>query len=469
MSDIKSLMLPSEVNLDEYNANPIPQEARVDTQYLLANQINDNSCRFVLNNAGILDMKNTKLVLQANCSSANDLKLAYPMGTGVCALIDRAILRFGSKVACTSSNFGHYFNIVNWSFTSTDTKQNIDHYTYLTDNAFGVVADDSDGIWDGVGWLGADISDTADTNTKGLSTLASVSNNGSNGSIPLSVLFPGFVSTDLPMYLIRDEVSIEIVWKQENNLPGTRTIVTDASGSFTLTDPNPIDQSEVMLICDHVFFSNQRMNAIEDNYRQNGFTAFYSDMQSTNNVLADAASTSASRLNFKIGGAGKTIQSFMASNNASLVTAPVYRFAFGEYNSVSCLDQKGFQLTINNQNQLGIDPQNMNYSMMNNLLGSLYDNNFPEIPYSLYNPLQPFGVTDRTWNGQPDYAEMKGRQSPIGMKLDNVKVRNIPIDLELYRLSSSGGGLVASNLYTFIIVKRMFSISQDGRVAVSYS
>ncbi len=73
MSDIKSLMLPSEVNVDEYNANPIPQEARVDTQYLLANQINDNSCRFVLNNAGILDMKNTKIVLQANCSTANEL------------------------------------------------------------------------------------------------------------------------------------------------------------------------------------------------------------------------------------------------------------------------------------------------------------------------------------------------------------------------------------------------------------
>ena len=468
MSDIKSLMLPSEVNLDEYNANSVPQEARVDTQYLLPNQINDNSCRFVLNNAGILDMKNTKIVLQANCSSANDLHVAYPMGTGVAALIDRAILRFGSKVACTSSNFGHYFNIVNWAFTSTDTKQNIDHYTYLTDNAFGVVADATDSVWDGVGWLGANLSSAADSNSGGLSQIASLSNAGSNGSIPLSVLFPGFVSTDLPMYLIRDEVTVEIVWKQENGLPGARAIVTDDSGSFTLTDPNPIDQSEIMLICDHVFFSNQRMNAIEDNFRQNGFNAFYSDIQSTNNILADATSTNSSRLNFKIGGAGKTIQSFVASNNASLNTAAVYRYAFGEYNSVACEDSKGFQITINNQNQLGIDPQNMNYAMMNNLLGSLYGNNYPEVPYSLYNELQPEGITDRTWNGQASYANMKGHQSAIGMRFDDIKCRNIPIDLELFRLSSTSG-LVASNLYTFITVKRMFSIDQAGRVAVSYS
>jgi len=468
MSDIKSLMLPSEVNVDEYNANPIPQEARVDTQYLLANQINDNSCRFVLNNAGILDMKNTKLVLQANCATTNDSKVAYPMGTGVCALVDRAILRFGSKVACTSSNFGHYFNIVNWSFTATDTKKNIDAYTYLTQNAFGVVADASNDVYDGVGWLEGNVSDATDGNTAGLSQLASLSDNGSNGSIPLSVLFPGFVSTDLPMYLIRDEVSIEIVWKQENSAPGARVIVTDDTSPFSLTAANPIDQSEVMLICDHVFFSNQRMNAIEDNYRQNGFNAFYSDMQSTNNILADATATTASRLNFKIGGAGKTVQSFLAANNASLVTAPVYKYAFGEYNSVSCEDQKGFQLTINNQNQLGIDPQNMNYAMMNNLLGSLYDNNYPEIPYALYNELSPEGMTDRTWNAQSGYAGMKGHQCPFGMKLDNVKVKNIPIDLELFRLSSTSG-LVASNLYTFIIVRRQFSIDQTGRVAVSYA
>ena len=106
---------------------------------------------------------------------------------------------------------------------------------------------------------------------------------------------------------------------------------------------------------------------------------------------------------------------------------------------------------------------------MNNLLGSLYGNNYPEVPYALYNKLQPESITDRTWNGQAGYAGMHGRQSAIGMKFDNIKVKNIPIDLELYRLSSTGGGLVASNLYTFITVRRQFSIDQAGRVSVSYA
>jgi hypothetical protein len=98
----------------------------------------------------------------------------------------------------------------------------------------------------------------------------------------------------------------------------------------------------------------------------------------------------------------------------------------------------------------------------------MYGNNYCDIPYSLYAQTQKEGITDKTFNGRAGYSNIKGQLSYFGIQLDDTKINAVPIDLELYRLSTSGGGLKANDLYTYIMVKRVLSI-QNGVISVSYS
>ena len=463
MSNVKSMMLPEEVNVeDNYNANPVSQEARVDSIYLLPSQSNNSSCRFVLQTGGVLDMKNTRLILQAKPDNAlNNNKSAYPMPTGVASLIDRAILRFGAKVACTSSNYGNYFSIVNSSFTSTDRKKNIDHYVHLTSNAWETGKDSTNVVYDGsVSCFG----DTIDT----IPLLNQDADAASNGSLSLADVFPGFISTDLPLFLMRDEVSIELQFKQENSI-GDRCIGLDAYDAASFA--NSIVEDELMLCCDHVYFSNVRQNQIREQFSQRGFTAFYSDIQSTrDNLPVPAGPTTEQRTTHHIGGSGKNISKILLAQPEIDSTLDTVKYGLGKYGSDACVTKKGINVSINNQNVFAIDVANMNYAQLSNMLGSLYGNNYPEIPYGLWCELQPEGMSDRQWaSAGVTYAVFEGQENYNGVNLGEVKVNAIPISVELLRHTSSGGGLVAQDFVSFIVIKRQFTLDTRGNVTLSYS
>jgi hypothetical protein len=459
---IKSMMLPEEVNVeDNYNANPVSQEARVDSIYLLPNQSNNSSCRFVLQTGGILDMKNTKLILQAKPDNAlNNNKAAYPMPTGVASLIDRAILRFGAKVACTSSNYGNYFSIVNSSFTSNDRKRNLDHYTYLTSNAWETGLDSTNVVYDG---SVSSFGDTIDT----IPLLNQDADSASNGSLSLADLFPGFINTDLALFLMRDEVSVELQFKAENSI-GDRCIGLDAYDAASFA--NSIVEDELMLCCDHIYFSNLRMNQIRENFAANGFTAFYSDMQSTrDNLPVPAVATDEQRTTHHIGGAGKMISSILLAQPRVDASQDLVKYAMGKYGSDCCLTKKGFNVSINNQNIFAIDVANMNYAQLNNFLGTLYSNNYPEICYGLWNQLQPESMSDRQWaTAGVSYQDFDGQQNYNGVNLGEIKVNSVPVSVELLRHTSSGG-LSLQDFISFIMIKRQINIQPNGVVNLSYS
>ena len=140
----------------------------------------------------------------------------------------------------------------------------------------------------------------------------------------------------------------------------------------------------------------------------------------------------------------------------------------GKYGSDSCLEKKCFNLSVNNKKVLPIDVSNMNSAIIFALLSSMYDNNYCDIPYGLYAQTQKIGLNDKTFNGRANYAGINGQLSYSGIQLDDTKINAVPIDLELYRLSTTGGGLKANDLYTFLMVKRVLTI-QNGVISVSYS
>jgi len=459
MSDTKSMMiLPESVNPEEYSANMPPTQIRTETVFNKPRSINNNTATFRIENTGILDFKSSRLVLQANSTNGNDDKVAYVANCGISALVQTATLKCG-KVICTSQNFGNYFSIVHNSFTSNNDKTEHDRYLYGTFNGFKVGIDNNNDNYKGISFapsnsMKSTVNSLADTNDK-----------GSSFSIPLSVLFPGFITTDIPLYLLSQNLEIEIVFTPENGI-GDRAIICD--NTATAGDKNTIAQDEVMLIEDHHFFSDMRMEQIREAYRQNGYSAPYNDLISTRDSLTNGVTT-AVRSNHQISGAGKMVDSVLCANPITDGTFSCVTRAFGRYGSDSCLEKKTFNLVVNNKKQFPIDVSNMNVAIMNAIYQSMYGQNPVEIPYSLQCKLQKVGVnTDRTFNSQANYADIMGQLSYFGCKLDDVKVGNSPITLELLRHDSQTA-LKAQDIVSFLTIKRMFTITPRGSIEVSYS
>lgn len=459
MSDTKSMMiLPEEVDPDNYSANMPPTQIRTETVFNKPRSINNNTATFRIENTGILDFKSSRLVLQANSTNGNDDKVAYVANCGISALVQTATLKCG-KVICTSQNFGNYFSIVHNSFTSNNDKTEHDRYLYGTFNGFKVGIDNNNDNYKGISFapsnsMKSTVNALADTNEK-----------GSSFSIPLSVLFPGFITTDIPLYLLSQNLEIEIVFTPENGI-GDRAIICD--NTATGADKNTIAQDEVMLIEDHHFFSDMRMEQIRDAYRQNGYSAPYNDLISTRDSLTNGVTT-AVRSNHQISGAGKMVDSVLCANPITDGTFSCVSRAFGRYGSDGCLEKKTFNLVVNNKKQFPIDVANMNVGIMNAIYQSMYGQNPVEIPYSLQCKLQKVGVnTDRTFNSQANYADIMGQMDYFGCKLDDVKVGNSPITLELLRHDSQTA-LKAQDIISFLTIRRQFTITPNGSIEVSYS
>jgi hypothetical protein len=464
MSNIKSMMLPEEVDVDNYSANMPPVEAKVDTRFSLPRAINNSSCIFQIDNAGILDMEHSKIVLQGKSSVGNNDKVAYPVPCGIASYIQRAILRGanGGGVICTSDNFGNYFAISNTSFTSTDRKANVDRYLNGTFNAYNVNIDNAanNNVYDGVGNVHINVMKST------IHAIRSDPDEGSNYSLKLNQLFPGFLRNDIPVFALKDGLEIELIFTPDNGVIGDRVISCD--NTSTDTDNSPIAEGEVMLLTDHIYFSDERMMNIRMSFDTSPFVANYTDIQATRDSLGGTGNTTATTSNHKIGGAGKVVSSVLFSNPRTDITDDAVLACMGKYGSDSCLEKKCFNLSVNNKKVLPIDVSNMNSAIVFALLSSMYDNNYCDIPYALYAQTQKIGLNDKTFNGRANYAGINGQLSYSGIQLDDTKINAVPIDLELYRLSTTGGGLKANDLYVFLMVKRVLTI-QNGVISVSYS
>ena len=266
---------------------------------------------------------------------------------------------------------------------------------------------------------------------------------------------------------MKDQVSIEIQFKQENSI-GDRCIGLNAYDAASFA--NSIIEDELMLCCDHVYISNVRQNQIREQFSQRGFTAFYSDLQSTrDNLPVPGVATDSQRTTHHIGGSGKKVSKILLAQPIIDSTQDLVIYGMGKYGSDSCSTKKGINVSINNQNVFAIDVANMNYAQLSNMLGSLYGNNYPEIPYGLWCKLQPESMSDRQWaSAGVQYLDFDGQQNYNAVNLGEVKVNAIPISVELLR-HTSVGGLLAQDFISFIVVKRMFTLDTRGNVTLSYS
>tara|TARA_R110002012_G_scaffold11086_3_gene49784 strand:+ start:5692 stop:7149 length:1458 start_codon:yes stop_codon:yes gene_type:complete len=299
--------------------------------------INDGRCRFTLSRVAGFLHSNSKITLAITPSNTADAAF-FPLNVGVSQLIKSATLTIGNKTVCSVDDYAN-FHAYQSLFISPENNKEREQFLSQRAMAFKVA-------YDSRSVAGAVPADTppnsgqvlmldqgrdityATNGTKSQSILPFQEMDASTAqliedtptySVYLSDLFPFLRFNQLPMFMIDDEVHIDLVFAdQTTSLSGgtqnNRCCVTKGAGQGA--KPVTINQSEVKLVYDSILYDGEVM----DKYRQQNPTLSF---QYVDYRLAKRTGTQAafSQLTFPVGGNGRLCSKviFSLQNNANFV------------------------------------------------------------------------------------------------------------------------------------------------------
>ncbi len=468
MSNLREMSLPNEVDTDGYNQNLPLIDANLSTNYLKPVSINNRTCKFVFESKGILS-SDTKLVLNAlNGNATNDGRTGYCQPNGVFALIEKAVMRFGSKTAITANNVGNRFACSHSSFTSGSTQRHLDHYVYGTNFSwtYKQVTANNASKRNGIGYTNPEDNEySATANVFASATqLHSTSAQSSDFAIPLKVLFNGFLDIDLPLFYLdqSQELSIEIIFKQEATI-GDRVIGV-AANYVGAGIQSPIDTDNCLMITQTIYFSSTRMEQLRQAYESNGFSGVYNDEVAIKQSLGNAGVNVGVRDRINLGGAGRSVRGLLFANPQVDIASDKVQFVCGKYGSEG-LTSKGFNVICNNKRLIPIDPELQNHENIANFMSSWYDFKMIEIPYSLYQRGQKNGISTQTLNSAANQGGIDNGYCYTGLKFEE-DINGVSVVLDLYRKDANN--LTTQDLCAWLSVRKIMNIDSNGMVSFAY-
>ena len=248
-------------NLIRIGAIQSDMNMEIDTDVLDPVVFNNTFCRFVLNNKGFLHSF-SKIVLGVNDTASNK---AFPAGVGIHSCIERCALKIGTKTIAEIDDFSHWmqyksmfidtdinneretfltnrvmsheFNYETGKTTATNSDVNASNY-YLKGQRYPNITPEQ--IYNGYGGGNVEIATVNELKNTPLY------------SISLSDLFPFLRFNQLPLYMIDQQVSIELHFTPD----GQQRVMsqTGAAGGNTINEP------EIRFIADYIFYDGEIMN-----------------------------------------------------------------------------------------------------------------------------------------------------------------------------------------------------------------
>tara|TARA_R110001632_G_scaffold29852_3_gene78972 strand:- start:800 stop:2260 length:1461 start_codon:yes stop_codon:yes gene_type:complete len=347
MSDDDRSKIPDLIKIGSTQSD---MSMEVDSDILDPVVSSDNFCRFVLNNKGFLhSFSAISIGLKATTATESFL----PYGIGVMALIERCALRVGQTTIAEIQDFGSYMA---YRSVFNDTDTNIERETYLTSR--GLAYD-----FNYLNGSGAKYSDVNASNFY-LKTRREVDNVadipklytgdgeanvlpldeldtsvGSEFRIQLSQLFPFLQTNQLPLFMIDQQVSIELFFTPKASKK--RVIESTDNGA----DVAEIDFNNIRMIADYIYYDGDIMEQYRNANRVMSFN--YVDYRLNKRTLISTASNTTTFVGKKqildVGGAGRIVSKVISGLYEDGMTDP----------NVSVLNvfQARCPKTINNNNQ----------------------------------------------------------------------------------------------------------------------
>jgi len=296
----------------------------------------DSFCRFVFLNKGILH-SHSKVALSVN-TDANER--FFPLGVGVASLIQRAALKIGTKTIQEIDGY-NYLTAYKSMFISNEHQLEreqvqsgrvIAHEFRYDDSGDSTGGAESNtqaftyGLSNGREYNGG-VGATKDLSTPDWADLAG----NPVFQIALSDLFPMLKQTQLPLYMMKEQVSVELTFE-----PVAANRVCQRSGVATSTPT--INTDELKLIADYIYYPQEMMDA----YAQQNSTISLTHFDYRHSKLSiSATSTSGTTQIRNLGGAGRIVtkvitgvQADSASDGSILnqfhAIAPEAHYQFGQ-------------------------------------------------------------------------------------------------------------------------------------------
>lgn len=258
--------------------------------------ISDNFCRFVLLNKGILH-SHSKVTLGVTPPDGDDR--FFPPNVGVASLIKRCALKVGTKTLQEIDGY-NFLTAYKSLFINNEHQlerelvqsgRSICHefrYNDATDTDGGAVNDTKAftyGLATGKEYNAGDVR---------LPEFANIANSPVF-QIALSELFPMLKQTQLPLYMMKEQVSIELHFADA----GERAQSASGVGSTTYA----IDTNEVRFIADYIYYPQNMMDAYAENNQQ--ITINHFDYRHSKFSLT--STTAAQQQIRNLGGAGRIV------------------------------------------------------------------------------------------------------------------------------------------------------------------
>jgi hypothetical protein len=269
---------------------------------------NDNFCRFVLNNKGFLHSFSA-ITFQLKAGDTNQY---LPAGIGINSIIDRCALRVGQTTIAEISDFSSWSS---YKSIFNDCDINLERETYLTGR----------GLCHEFNYQNGSQTKYSDVNASNyylktrreIDTSANASalytGDGAGDELPLDCvslantpqfriqmaqLFPFLATNQLPLYMIDQQVSVEIFFTPASSRK--RTIMSSASATGAVLE---IETSSLALIADYIYYDGEIM----EQYRNaNSVMSFnYVDYRLNKRTIQSANLNQ--KTVFDVGGAGRIV------------------------------------------------------------------------------------------------------------------------------------------------------------------
>ena len=320
----------------------------IDTNVLDPITISQTQAKFVLENKGILDVGST-FTFSVHPVQAGDDKCFLPIKTGIHSLIQRAVLKVGTKVLAQSDDYSYYATMKRAHKTNEEKSQK----DFVLVGSTDVLQPDNQGT-------GQYQLQDVNYSTAGVSTIdPSVRLRTSQTdcpifSIKLSDLFPMMRSVQLPLFLMSEPVSVELTFrKQVNSNASVGTIAVFENG-YAGDVSISVGTANCKFLADYLSYTDDRM---EETARivnsEDGLVMPYENLILTNTTIPAVAPAPPigapvkQAITREIGLSGQNVRSLLIHDKA--VLASYVDQLIGQYMSTAYVVSDAYNFRINDQ------------------------------------------------------------------------------------------------------------------------
>tara|TARA_R110000803_G_scaffold50583_1_gene104831 strand:+ start:13094 stop:14563 length:1470 start_codon:yes stop_codon:yes gene_type:complete len=462
-----------------------PENQRLETDLIYPVAFSQNSVRFVFPRKGCLDSNSQfKFRMTAGKSDGTAMGageyLFLPTLTGAPAAVARAFLEIGGRRVATLQDVGHFLS---WkrAHYSNEYREGIAKPKMGGDDVFlgsGSAAYPPQAPFGQVGRPSNPMAQTATASeafTASNAILKETSQLTPEWVLSLSQLIPMLKGVILPLFAIRQEVSLTIEFQADelnHRFQRSQTLVTAGTACSS-----QIVQAETYIMADFLFYPELLAGLGEQINSQGGYDLVYDEIQvAYNNDKAPVAGWNVGdtvRVETFLPLGGKRVKSVVQQSQLG-TSADEGDVLAGIYNSRDCLSStETMNLTIDSKPFYSVPIKNgsLMFSETNQVQGVPLQ--ISDINYTFYTeqgasqaPLtggtNVEGITDRTFNGL-DQQEA-GLLHWLGIKIANasnegVRMSNTPMIWSRVRTVNAGELITNYTLRYFITTERVLNIS----------